>query len=195
MDENEIMSVAEVANLLRVAERTVYDWADKGVIPCARFGGSLRFRRSQVIARFEEQTPKAPEKIHMRDVLAPQRVLFSQATDKHAVMNELVREELMSTGIGLGIGLPHVRNECVKRPVIAIARCNPLHDYDSIDGDPVTVVVMIAVSRGQHSTHLQLLSEVSVRLRDQRLREQLQTASDAAEFARLLTDPHGPAED
>lgn len=52
-DEPDILTVAEVAKLLRMHEKTVYDRAGSGVIPCKRIGRSLRFSRRLIMAWME----------------------------------------------------------------------------------------------------------------------------------------------
>jgi PTS system nitrogen regulatory IIA component len=97
------------------------------------------------------------------------------------------RETLMSTGIGLGIGVPHVRLSSVKGPVMAAALFQgPVLDYESLDGQDVRLIFMIAAGKDQHAEHLRLLSFISSRLRDQVLRESLLNAKDAEVFYHLL---------
>lgn len=71
------------------------------------------------------------------------------------------REQLMSTGIGLGIAVPHVRMEGVKRPTVALGISREgIPDYESIDDKPVRVVVMIAAGKDQHWEYIRLLSQI-----------------------------------
>ena len=77
------------------------------------------------------------------------------------------REELMSTGIGLGIAIPHVRYEGVKRPTIAVGISKDgIADYKSIDDKIIKIVVMILVGKDQHKEHIKLLSEIVSRLKN-----------------------------
>ena len=97
------------------------------------------------------------------------------------------RESLMSTGIGMGIGVPHVRLSSVKSPVMAAALYQgPVQDYESLDGEDVRMIFMIAAGKDQHAEHLRLLSLISTRLREQGLREALLNASQAQEFYQML---------
>lgn len=71
------------------------------------------------------------------------------------------REELMSTGVGLGIAVPHVRIKGVKNIIIAIGiNKNGIQDYDSLDGEPVRIVIMIIANEQQHREYLLLLSQI-----------------------------------
>jgi len=97
------------------------------------------------------------------------------------------RESLMSTGIGLGIGVPHVRLPSVKSPVMAVALFQgPVLGYESLDGEAVRLIFMIAAGKDQHAEHLKLLSCISSRLRDQVLRDSLINASDAESLCHML---------
>jgi len=141
-------------------------------------------------------------------VLAPERILILQSTTKADALRALAdclgtapqiedrdaliqgifrREELMSTGIGMGIAVPHVRLASVTGPVISAGICrNPIVDYQSLDGIPVHLIFMIAAGQDQHTEHLRLLSSLSLRLKCEKLRNALITAPDALTFHRIL---------
>ena len=71
------------------------------------------------------------------------------------------REKLMSTGIGLGIAIPHVRIKGVDNIIIAIAiNKDGIKDYESLDGSPVRMVIMIIAGEEQHRDYLMLLSQI-----------------------------------
>jgi len=149
----------------------------------------------------------------MRDelsqVLAPERVLILESkTKKDALMaladclgsaaevkdrDALVRaifyrEELMSTGIGMGIGVPHVRLAGVTRPVMSAGLCRyPITDYQSLDGIPIRLIFMIAAGQNQHVEYLRLLSSLSLKLKDEKLRNSLISAPDPQTFYQILT--------
>jgi mannitol/fructose-specific phosphotransferase system IIA component (Ntr-type) len=99
------------------------------------------------------------------------------------------REELMSTGIGLGIGVPHVRLASVKSAVISAAVCSDgVENYESIDGKGVQIVFMIAANKEQHVLHIKLLSRISKKLKDGKLQKALINARDGQEFCRILNE-------
>ena len=98
------------------------------------------------------------------------------------------REELMSTGIGLGIGVPHVRLDSVKDLVMAAAVTEEaIADYAALDDEPVRIVFMIAGGSSQHARYIRLLSAISSRFKDAALRRMLTEAPDAAAVYHLLT--------
>lgn len=151
------------------------------------------------------------EGIELLQVLTPERVLILESTTKKEALqtladllgtapqiedqNDLVRgifyrEELMSTGIGMGIAVPHVRLASVTGPVMCAGICrHPLTDYESLDGVPVRLIFMIAAGQHQHAEHLKLLSSLSLRFKCETLRNALMNASDPLSFYQILIHP------
>ena len=151
------------------------------------------------------------KKLDLIHVLAPERVLILESTTKKEalqvmmdclgtapqiqdhqalVQGILYREELMSTGIGMGIAVPHVRLVSVTDPVMCAGICrSPLTDYESLDGVPVRLIFMIAAGQHQHTEHLRLLSSLSLRFKSETLRNALMSAPDPLTFYQLLTHP------
>ena len=98
------------------------------------------------------------------------------------------REQLMSTGLSLGIGVPHVRFSGVKSPIV-LAGVQPegIADYETLDGELVKIVVMIIVCENQHREHIRLLSMISARLKESGLREKLIDSENGEQIYNLLT--------
>ncbi len=208
------MTIDEVATYLRVSPKTVYEWAQKGEIPCGKIGNSWRFQRAE-IQRWVNRRLGAERKrlstpgVALGDVLPPNRVLVFESGRKQEVLDALIeclsaapeigdraelaeaiyqRETLMSTGIGLGVAVPHCRLSSVRGPVMAAAVVrDPVPDYESLDGQPVRLVFMIAAGLDQHAEHLRLLAEISRRIKDPDVRDRLCRAPDGAAFRRILT--------
>ena len=98
------------------------------------------------------------------------------------------REQLMSTGIGVGIGIPHVRFKGIEKPVIAVGiRKGGISDYESIDKEEVKIVIMILVGEHQHKEHIRILSLAMDKLKDSVNREKLVNAADGKAIYDLLT--------
>lgn len=73
----------------------------------------------------------------------------------------LAREKQFSTGIGMGVGIPHAKSSAVKKPSVAFAVSKAGIDFDAQDGAPVTVFFLIAIPEGGDDEHLKLLSRIS----------------------------------
>ncbi len=216
MDLPEILTIEEVARYLRVSERTVYDWAQKGELPAGKLGSSWRFKRADIV-RWTDERIKAdkrdltPPGIRFREIVRRERIIFLREMDKNGALLELVdclaaaeeitdreeltraifrREELMSTGIGLGIAVPHVRLESGRGLVMAIGVSRAgIRDYESLDGSPVHIVCMIATGRYDHAQYLRVLAEISRRLRDRDFRGRILAADDPEQIFDLLVGP------
>jgi PTS system nitrogen regulatory IIA component len=150
-----------------------------------------------------------PQEPDLARVLVPQRVLIldsktkknallaladclglaAEVKDRDALVQGIFyREELMSTGIGMGIGVPHVRLPSVTRPVMSAGLChNPITDYQSLDGIPIHLIFMIAAGQNQHAEYLRLLSSLSLKLKNEELRNALISAPDTQTFYQILT--------
>ncbi|MBD3347227.1 MAG: helix-turn-helix domain-containing protein [Chitinivibrionales bacterium] len=203
--DNKIMTMEEVAEFLRVSVRTVYEWAHKGEIPCGKIGTVWRFKRSEIEQWVDERLVAshksvAPPSISVRDIFSPQRIAVLDSITKVEAFNHLVdiistsscirkkkelseeifkRESLMSTALGLGVGVPHVRLGSVKDLVAAVG-ISPvgIMDYESLDNIPVFIIVMVAGNRKQHSEFLRLLSYLSSLIKHESIREKLVTSND-----------------
>jgi PTS system nitrogen regulatory IIA component len=212
--DNEILTLEEVAQYLRVSERTVYDWAQKGEIPAGKIGTAWRFRRNEikkwVNSKLSKGTPLTDDHtIRIDHLLIPDRVLFLRSSSKHDALLELIycladspqvknaeqlkegifkREDLMSTGIGFGIAIPHIRLSSVRDLVIAagISR-EGIKDYGSLDNQPIQIILMLAAGEEQHAYYLKALSFLSSRLKQPDIKEKVIAAKTPEEAYRALT--------
>lgn len=109
--------------------------------------------------------------------------------DRETLAREIFyREQLMSTGLGLGIGIPHIRYEGVSKPVMAVGiRKEGIQDYESIGAETVKVVVMIIVGKQQHKEHIRLLSLVVSLLKKADIKQKLLTAGSGREIYEIIT--------
>lgn len=97
------------------------------------------------------------------------------------------REKLMSTGIGLGLAIPHIRTDQVTNPVITIGIANEgIADYETIDDKPVKIVFLIFVGKEQHQIHVKLLSKIVTELKDPEFVEKLSSAKTSNEVMEML---------
>ena len=213
--EDTILTIEEVANYLRVSDRTVYDWAQRGEIPAGKIGTVWRFKKSEVEKWVNDRLSSSGGRIkddvvQVKNILAPNRVIFISQTSRHDALVELAtalssapqvkrsdelvseilkREELMSTAIGRGIAIPHVRLSSVTDLVMAVGVCKtPVTDFQPIDDMPVSLLFMIAAAYNQHSYYLQTLSYFSAKLKKKELRDGLLNAATTDEVYKLLIE-------
>ena len=101
----------------------------------------------------------------------------------------LKREELMSTSIGRGLAIPHVRLSSITDLVLSvgISKCDII-DFQPIDETPVRVMFMIGAAFNQHSYYLKTLSYLSTKLRDSALYKKLLDAQSPMEAYNLLIE-------
>jgi mannitol/fructose-specific phosphotransferase system IIA component (Ntr-type) len=96
------------------------------------------------------------------------------------------REEALSTGIGLGIAVPHAKIPSVKGFVLALGRSRRGIDFQALDGRPVHVVVLIAGPEGRQAEYLRVLAGVTLRLKREEVRRALMEAEGADEMLGVL---------
>lgn len=114
--------------------------------------------------------------------------IFSEHDFENLKKEVFFREQLMSTGIGNGIAIPHVRYEGIKDPLIIVGiQPEKIDDYDSMDGEPVSIVFLFIVGKDQHKNYLRLLSLVSRKLKENNFRQNLLKSKNGEEIASLLT--------
>jgi fructose PTS system EIIBC or EIIC component len=96
------------------------------------------------------------------------------------------RERSMSTGIGLGLALPHALSYLVDQPVVAFGRSKTGIDFDALDRQPVHLVAMIVVPADERARSLEMLAAISRLLHRKELCSALKMAADAAAMAEIL---------
>jgi PTS system nitrogen regulatory IIA component len=211
--DDDILTIEEVARYLRVSERTVYDWAQKGEIPSGKIGTVWRFKKSEIERWVNERlSSNRPSNVfsvvQIQNILSPDRILFLNYSKKRDALislaenlagapqiksrQELVaeilrREELMSTAIGRGIAIPHVRLSSVTDLVVSVGVSQAdIIDFQSLDDVPVRLLFMIAAAYNQHAYYLQTLSFFSSKLKNNELRASLLAAKTPQEVYSLL---------
>src|SRR6056297_3618918 len=100
----------------------------------------------------------------------------------------LAREEETTTGVGMGIGIPHAKTEAVNRPSLAFARSDAGVDFGSMDGEPATLIFMILVPKEGGEDHLEILSSLSRALMHDDVRDSLHEADDESEVQDTLRE-------
>jgi len=98
------------------------------------------------------------------------------------------REELGSTGIGQGVGIPHGKSDSVKDLVAAFGRSVPGVDFDSLDGEPVHLFFLLVAPNASAGPHLKALARISRLLKDKYFREALKSARDDKDILRIIKE-------
>jgi mannitol/fructose-specific phosphotransferase system IIA component (Ntr-type) len=89
------------------------------------------------------------------------------------------RETSMSTGIGFGIGIPHASTDLISEVVGALGRSKKGVNFDALDNQPVTLVMLFLVPQGQFQKHLHTLANIAKLLHKADFRQALEQAPDA----------------
>jgi nitrogen PTS system EIIA component len=140
----------------------------------------------------------------LMDALSPARVRVLSAGTKLSALRELIdlmsstgavsdgselerlileREALMSTGIGLGIAVPHARLPEIQTSVIALGTSpGGIQDYESIDGSTVRIVAMIVTGTQRQREYIELLSSLARLFKDESARERVLQARDSSQL-------------
>ena len=96
------------------------------------------------------------------------------------------REEESTTGVGEGIAIPHGKCSAVNAPGLSAMVIKDGVDFDSLDGEPVNILFLIAAPDTEDNVHMDVLSKLSVLLMDEEFVESLKKARDVDEFLSLI---------
>jgi len=120
--------------------------------------------------------------------LADNLAAAPQVKNSRELSSEILkREDLMSTAIGCGIAIPHVRLSSVTDLVVSVGISKTdIVDFYPMDDEPVKLVFMIAAAQNQHAYYLQTLSWFSNRLKNKDLRNSLLQAQSPQEVYEML---------
>ena len=96
------------------------------------------------------------------------------------------REEIMSTGIGFGIAIPHARISSVKRLTFAMGISRTGIPFDSIDGGDVHLIILIAAGDKEHKEYLRLLSGIMSVLKNEEHKKKIIESRSPGEILEIL---------
>ncbi len=148
--------------------------------------------------------------IDLKNILKPERTAVLAKASKKEALDKLIelltvssavtsgdelyqgiwhREHLMSTGIGYGIAIPHVRMRSIRDLAVAVMLVKDgVGDYESIDSKPVHIIVMIVAREDQHSQHLKLLAALTSFLKHEDNYRRVMECEDTGELYKLLSE-------
>ncbi len=147
-------------------------------------------------------------KMNFTKYLTNESILILNGSNKFEVLDELItaaaiqskvdrdiifratwkREKMMTTGVGFGLALPHVRLNTIPDPVVIVGvTAKPIEDYESQDDEPVRVLVFIVAPDRNQQEYLQLLGSISRKLRQTNIiKEIVSKINEPAEILKLL---------
>ena len=145
--------------------------------------------------------------IMMADLVSEDRIRIFDRDDKTTILSEMSRllsranavgdpveleravferEAMLSTGIGLGIAIPHVCLASVSALCMAIGIVREGVDFKSFDDRPVTIIIMIAAPEGSHREYLGLLAKLVLILKNPAIRERILKAETPADVYEIF---------
>src|SRR5258705_5965594 len=149
------------------------------------------------------------------DILTPEQIRADmQATNRWEAIDELInnlvesakikpehrdaitavvkkRESSMSTGIGFGIGIPHASTDLIYEVVGAFGRSRKGVNFDALDNQPVTLVMLFLVPQGQFQKHLHTLAKIAKLLHKKDFRQALEDAPGAEAMYQIIKAESG----
>lgn len=96
------------------------------------------------------------------------------------------RERMMSTGIGFGIAIPHAKIRAVKEIAFAIGISREGIEFDSMDGKPVYLIILVAAGERQHRDYLKILSRIMSILKNEDIKNQIINSENAEEILNIV---------
>ena len=155
------------------------------------------------------------EAMELGDILSREQIITDlRASDRWEAIDELIdnlvatgkispqhreaivavvkkRESSMSTGIGFGIGIPHASTDLINEVVGSLGRSRKGVNFDSLDNQPVKLVMLFLVPQGQFQKHLHTLANIAKLLHKAEFRQALEQAPDADAMLKIIKD-QGP---
>ena len=112
------------------------------------------------------------------------------AENREAIIDAVKkRENSMSTGIGFGIGIPHASTDLIDKVVGALGRSTEGIDFEALDNQQVTLVVLFLVPQGQFQKHLHTLANIAKLLHNKEFCQALEQAGDAEAILKIISQP------
>jgi len=144
--------------------------------------------------------------VHLRDYLKADRIMIMEGGEKTDALMRLIelsradelvqdfeafrrevlrREAIVSTGIGMGVAIPHVKTKAVRSFFITVGVFSRGVDWDSLDGKPVYIAFLIGGPE-DHQQYLQILAKLTLIIRNEEKRRAIVTATDPAGILELF---------
>ena len=222
-DNDEIMTLAEIARFLKVSEKTVVRMVQSGRLPGTKVARQWRFVRAAIDDWLNSRMYMLPKKdiihvigtsdhvIPITQLVSPGRILLDMKPGtKEEMLSQLVepllatkmitnsdsylsrlieRESLVSTAIGHGLAIPHVRapeETTIAGPCIVLGICRAGTDFDGLDGRKTYVFAMPCTH--SESSHLRLLAKISLIFRKRGVMKRLKLVQSEMDVITILSE-------
>jgi nitrogen PTS system EIIA component len=220
-NKNSIMTLTEVADYLKLSERTILRLVHQGVIPGSKIGSQWRFMQSVIddwlltsIGNKNDGEPVEPGKYSVSGFLDPGYILLHiKPGPKESIIQQLLqpvieqklipnpslviarllsRENISSTGIGNGVAFPHIRNPRENSPDLPPIVAGVCREgVDFHAIDEIPVTLFFLLSFNRESIHLNIMSRLGLLLREARIKTALLKAASPGEFIHIIKENEG----
>ncbi len=113
-------------------------------------------------------------------------------TDKDELRQKIIeREKAVSTGVGAGMAIPHVKIASIKDFTAAIGRSREGVDFESLDGKPTHIVIMIGCNNTQSADFLKILAKLVTKLKNEETQQKILEANSPEEIRDLFVSSSG----
>ncbi len=147
--------------------------------------------------------------INLERYLSLNRILFTHSSSKEGIIDELLkitkedgkvydvnsfkkallkRDSIMSTGIGYGVAIPHVKMEQIKEFFITIGIHKEGVDWDSLDNKPTHLIFLIAGPENQQEKYLRILARLTLVIKNPETRKRLLNCNTKYEVSKILLE-------
>jgi len=145
--------------------------------------------------------------MQLGELIKPQHVVDLKGKTKEEVLRELVRvagrcsevqdEESLyeailereleyTTGIGLGIAVPHAKIDAVRGKIVILGRSAEPIEFNALDDHPVSIFALIAVGSDMHKEYIRILARIALFLKNEQTRKEILAAKDSAEIYKIV---------
>lgn len=157
---------------------------DSSAIQCSRDRKRVYGERKMKYDFTQYVTKDSVMSLDGRNKLEVMDQLITRAADLTKLNRDVIfrltwkREQMMTTGVGGMLALPHIRVNDINHPYVIVGVCeNPIEDYQSQDDQPVRVIVFTVAPDENQEAYLQLLGSISRKLRNSALIQELVEAA------------------
>jgi nitrogen PTS system EIIA component len=131
----------------------------------------------------------APSKEEALDTLVSKTISILQLPEGERFHQAILdREKIVSTGIGMGVAIPHAKLNSYNNFFITLGILNKGVDWNALDNAPVRFVFLIGGPADRQTEYLKILSTLTVALRDEELRKQLISSTSAQEVLKFFEE-------